>query len=125
MRIGQLARRTGLSRDTLRFYEREGLIESRESAEPSNDYRDYPEELVERLTMIGQARAVGFSVADLKRLFSHLDDLEQDPAAAERFLEEKLKEVRQQITRSRRLLGMLEQTQAALARPPRHRKRPP
>jgi len=119
MRIGELARRTGFPRDTIRFYERKGLITSGASPEASNDYRDYPDELLERLDMIGRARAAGLSIADLQRLFHHLDALEEDPEGAERFLEEKMAELRTVIRRSRRLLDMLRQTLVALRRAPR------
>lgn len=114
MRIGELVRRSGLSRDTIRFYEREGLIESLPSSSRANNYRDYPEELVERLRMITEARTVGFSIPDLQRLFHHLENLQGDPSAAERFLEEKAAELRSIITRSEGLLTMLEETRAAL-----------
>jgi len=124
LRIGELARRTGLSRDTLRFYEREGLIASRDSAEASNDYRDYSEALIERLEMIGQARAAGLSVADLAKLFGYLDALDEDPGGAERFLEEKARELRTMITQAKRLLRMLERTQDALNRSARPRSVP-
>lgn len=46
MRIGELSCATGLSRDTLRFYEKRGLLRSRRLA---NGYRDYPREAVQWL----------------------------------------------------------------------------
>ncbi|HBS03839.1 MAG TPA: MerR family transcriptional regulator, partial [Leptospiraceae bacterium] len=43
MQIGELGRQSGLSRDTLRFYEKEGLLGKVPRLE--NGYRDYPPEL--------------------------------------------------------------------------------
>jgi DNA-binding transcriptional MerR regulator len=118
MRIGELAKRSGLSRDTIRFYEREGLIESEASAEKSNDYRDYSEEMLERLGMIDQARSAGFSVADLQKWFLHVGNLEKNAEGAERFIDEKAAELRNVISKSKKLLKMLQQTKAALKKAP-------
>ncbi len=46
LRIGEISRRSGLPRDTIRYYEREGLISSEPSTEPSNSYRSYTEDAV-------------------------------------------------------------------------------
>ena len=100
MRIGELARRSGLSRDTIRFYERKGLLDSAPSRQKTNTYRDYPEESVERLEMITQARAVGFSVADLQKLTRHLNAMRTRAFDAEGFLDAKIAELRALIGRS-------------------------
>lgn len=117
MRIGELARRSGLTRDTIRFYEREGLIASEPSADPSNDYRNYPEELVERLQMITEARAVGLSVADLAQLLRAMEGFGDAGFDADAFLDDKIAEVTALIAQSRRLLDTLRQTRAALRAP--------
>ena len=62
MRIGTLAQATGLSRDTLRFYERQGLLQARRRA---NGYRDYPPGLVVLLRFITQAQDLGFSLREI------------------------------------------------------------
>ena len=63
MRIGELAAATGLSRDTLRFYEERGLLGARRRA---NGYRDYPREAVEWLCYLRSAQALGFTLADIE-----------------------------------------------------------
>jgi DNA-binding transcriptional MerR regulator len=55
MRIGELAQQTGVSRDTLRFYERLGLIQARRS---SNSYRDYDSAAVLLVNFIRRAQAL-------------------------------------------------------------------
>ncbi len=114
MRIGELAKRTGLSRDTIRFYEKHGLIESVPDAEPTNTYRDYPEALVEQLAMIGEAREAGLSVADLAELTRHIDRSATEAFDAEAFLDEKIAEVTRTIEKAQRFLAFLEATKAAL-----------
>ena len=118
MRIGELAKRTGLTRDTIRFYERHELIASKESGEASNDYRDYPEDLVERLEMIIAAREAGMSVADLKTLIQHLETGPSDDFDVETFLDAKISELRRTISSARKFLRLLNQTKEALAAGP-------
>ena len=62
MQIGVLASETGLSRDTLRFYEERGLIRSTRSA---NSYRTYPPETVQLLGYIRTAQRLGFSLSEI------------------------------------------------------------
>lgn len=64
MRIGALATATGLSRDTLRFYEQRGLIHATRS---DNGYRRYGTETVELLGHIRTAQDLGFSLAEIAR----------------------------------------------------------
>lgn len=114
MRIGALAKKTGLSRDTIRFYERHGLIHSHASTDPANSYRDYPDEMVEQLEMIGAAREAGLSVADLASLIITLSGDGHGSFDADEFLDTKIAEVRQTIAASRKFLSFLEATKKAL-----------
>lgn len=63
MRIGQIATATGISRDTLRFYEKRGLLRARRSG---NGYRDYPPEAVDWLRYIRTAQSLGFTLAEIE-----------------------------------------------------------
>ncbi|MCO5059399.1 MAG: MerR family transcriptional regulator [Rhizobiaceae bacterium] len=117
MRIGELSRRTGLSRDTIRFYERNGLICSVLPDGGSNNYRDYPEIAVERLAMISEARDAGFTIKDLRRLLQHIEGAVDAPFEADPFLDEKIEELTRLIERSKRLLAILRQTKAAIRGP--------
>lgn len=70
--IGKVARLAGVGVETIRFYEREGLI-----AEPprkESGYRQYGAETVSRLRFIQRAKALGFSLKEIKELlFLRLD----------------------------------------------------
>lgn len=118
MRIGELAKRTGLSRDTIRFYERHGLIESMPQAEATNTYRDYPDGLVEQLAMIVEAREAGLSVNDLTELTQHIARSHQYPFDAETFIDTKIAEVQRTIEQAQRFLAFLEMTKSAFAHGP-------
>jgi MerR family Zn(II)-responsive transcriptional regulator of zntA len=66
--IGELARKTGCSRDTLRFYERLGLIESRAAPRGRNNYRHYDRDLVDHIALIRSAKTLGFTLAEIGRV---------------------------------------------------------
>lgn len=62
MRIGTLSELTGLSRDSLRFYEKRGLLQARRG---DNGYRDYPEEAVQWLGYVRTAQQLGFTLTEI------------------------------------------------------------
>ncbi len=64
--IGQLAQRAGVGVETIRFYEREGLI-SEPPRRPSG-YRDYPLETVARIVFIRRAKDLGFTLKEINEL---------------------------------------------------------
>ncbi|MFD7321000.1 MerR family transcriptional regulator [Streptomyces sp. NPDC059875] len=77
MRIGELAAQAGTSRDTIRFYEKVGLIEGRRLP---NGYRDFPPEAVPWLHYVRTAQTLGFSLAEISRT---AEELRQAPDASE------------------------------------------
>lgn len=64
--IGQLSRLSGTGVETIRYYEREGLIS--EPPRRASGYRQYPEDTLSRLRFIRHAKALGFSLRDIKEL---------------------------------------------------------
>jgi len=69
-RVGQLARAADVSPDTLRHYERKGLLRPQRS---HNGYREYQESALERVRMIRRALAVGFTLDELGTIFKIFD----------------------------------------------------
>lgn len=72
MRIGELARASGLSVPTLRFYEREGLLPP--PARSEGNYRHYSPAQVERALFIRRCRALGLSLDELRALLAARDE---------------------------------------------------
>jgi DNA-binding transcriptional MerR regulator len=72
LRIGELAQRSGLSRDALRFYERRGLLQAPQRT--TGGFRVYPAETVDRLRFIKQAQMVGLTLQEIAALVSHRND---------------------------------------------------
>lgn len=98
MRIGELAACSGLSNDTLRYYEKQGLIPAPQRG--LNGYRDYPEETLQHLLLVNQAKAVGFTLAECEQLLSIFRSRgDYSCAEVKTFAEKKLAEFEQQIQR--------------------------
>ena len=62
MRIGELCARTGLSKETVRYYERAGLLEKIPQPNGSNNYKVYSAVDLQRLKLIGHAKMLGFTL---------------------------------------------------------------
>lgn len=73
MRIGELAQRADIAPHTIRFYERENLLDDRFFERDANGYRNYREEAVERLKMIKQGQAAGYTLAEVRQLMRAWD----------------------------------------------------
>lgn len=95
MRIGDLAAVSGLSRDTLRYYERIGLL----GTPPRTDagYRVYGEQAIKRLKVIRNARRFGFSLAEIRRFMSVRDSGGAPCAEVHRAAQRRLNEVDAQL----------------------------
>lgn len=110
MTIGQLAKRTGVGIETIRFYERRGLIEN-PPRRPSG-YREYPEDVLARLEFIRRAKELGFSLKEISELLSLRIDPETTCGDLKRRAEQKIGDVDERI----RSLKKIRQALARLAR---------
>ena len=94
-RSGQLAAKAGVSADTLRHYERRGLLAP--AGRLPNGYRLYPPEALDRVLLIQRALGVGFSLDELAKVL-RARDRGQPPCREVRALAaRKLEEVEQQL----------------------------
>lgn len=71
MRIGELAKRAGSQPETVRYYERLGLLP--EPARTEGNYRVYNEEHLERLRFIRNCRSIGMTLEEVRRLLHFRD----------------------------------------------------
>jgi DNA-binding transcriptional MerR regulator len=72
MRIGAVAQEAGVSVDTVRFYERVGVLPSPERT--SSGYRDYAPGVVERIRLTRELQAIGFTLSEaVDALHAHDD----------------------------------------------------
>lgn len=83
--IGQLAKAAGVGVETIRYYQREGLLD--EPPKPASGYRRYPPDVEARLHFIQRAKGLGFTLAEIRNLLSLGDGCcGQTQAMAERKL---------------------------------------
>ena len=112
MTIGRLARKAGVGVETIRFYERKGLIEQPRRPRDGG-YRVYPEETAHRIRFIRQAQELGFSLREVQDLLSLRADPESDSADVRERAATKLAEVKRKITELERIRAALEDLIAA------------
>ena len=100
MQIGTLSTLTGLSRDSLRFYEKRGLLQARRS---DNGYRDYPEEAVQWLGYVRTAQQLGFTLAEIAADMPLLAQGEEAGPSLRAALKSKLADIDERIVALHRL----------------------
>ncbi len=98
LQIGEIATHSGVSVDTVRYYERLKLLPR--AARSGGGYRIFPTETVERIKFIKQAQEMGFSLDEIKQLFSTKDGVNQCQTVRELLLK-KLVELQTKIGQMR------------------------
>lgn len=73
MKIQELADKMGLSIHTIRFYEKEGLLDERHVQRESNNYRHYSQQAIERLKLIKKFQGIGCSLTEMKDILQDHD----------------------------------------------------
>lgn len=103
--IGKLARAAEVGVETIRFYERKGLIE--QPPRPKEGARRYTPQSVDRVAFIQQAQELGFTLAEIKELLALRLDPRTSCAEVKAKAEEKIKDIEAKVTRLRRMRGAL------------------
>ncbi len=106
--IGQLAKRAGVGVETVRFYERKGLIE--QPRKRTSGYRVYPDDVVQRIQFIRHAKDLGFTLAEIGELLSLRPDQRTNCAAVKDRAQAKMAGIDEKIaslTRMQRSLAKL------------------
>lgn len=106
MTIGKAARKAGVGIETIRFYERRGLIAQPPKPRDAG-FRVYPEETMQRIRFIRQAQELGFSLREIDELLS----LRADPSTDARDVRERATAKLEEVNRK---FGQLEQIRTAL-----------
>ncbi|MCK0113026.1 heavy metal-responsive transcriptional regulator [Ornithinimicrobium sp. F0845] len=109
LRVGQLARQAGVTTDTIRFYEREGLLP--EPARTPSGYRDYGPEATDRLAFIQGCQRLGLRLSDIRQLLGIRDTGVCPCGHAEEHLRRRIAEVDAELER----LSTLRSEMAAMA----------
>ena len=103
--IGELAKRTALSIDAIRFYERRKLLPP--APRSAGRFRLYTPDDIERLRFVRRMQHLGFSLEEIKQLMGIRADKAHACAAVRQFLDSKLAEVTLKIRELQQLEGEL------------------
>ncbi len=109
--IGEVAKRSGIGLEAVRFYERKGLI-----AEPprtDSGYRQYPEEVVGRIRFIRRAKELGFALKEISELLSLRVNPDTTCVDVRKQTEFKISDVEEKIRALRRIKTALKKLAAS------------
>ncbi len=112
--IGRLSQRTGTKVETIRYYERVGLL--RPAARSAGGYRLYGVEHLKRLTFIRRARGLGFSIDEVRTLLKLADERKRPCAEVRVVAEAHLEDVRTKVADLRAMERVLNDTVARCAK---------
>lgn len=101
MRIGELGQATGVDIETIRYYEKAGLLPA--PARSHNGYRAYGPAHLERLAFIRHCRALDISLADVKRLLGFVAHPNSDCGDIDRLIDAQLDRVKARLKSMRAL----------------------
>ncbi len=96
MLIGELAKRSKLTKETIRHYEEIGLLRGIKIL--SNGYKNYPDRLVEDLKLIGLTKDLGFTLKEIKSLLSLLQKGQLTRSNLNQAIQKKIDEINQQMS---------------------------
>ena len=99
--IGRVARAAGVGIDTIRYYEREGLLPP--PARRLSGYRDYTPDAVTRLRFIRRAKELGFSLPEIRELLALSVDRERGVRGVKQRAEARLAEIDRRIRELKRV----------------------
>jgi DNA-binding transcriptional MerR regulator len=97
MLIGELSKRTGFSHDTIRFYEKKGLIQVNKRERRGNNYKEYTESVYEKLVLIKTVKELGFTLSEIDEFIKAWGDEDASCDNLTHHLTDKISRVDQQI----------------------------
>ncbi|MBA4778960.1 MAG: MerR family transcriptional regulator [Sphingomonadales bacterium RIFCSPHIGHO2_01_FULL_65_20] len=101
MRIGELARATGTTAETIRYYEREGILPQADRTD--GNYRDYSPSHLATLTFVRRARELGFGMTQVRQLLALSDHADKPCGDVDLIVQAQLVEVERKIADLSRL----------------------
>ncbi len=99
MLIGELSKVSGFSKDTIRYYEKIGLIELPRYARRDNNYKDYPATILQTLNAIRNLKGLGFTLEEIREIIVREQINALDSATTFKIIEQKIIHLDTQIDR--------------------------
>jgi DNA-binding transcriptional MerR regulator len=97
MRIGQLSKLSGFSRDTIRFYEKKGLIRLADAGRDRYQFKDYPDTVLKRLLAIRQIKEYGFTLQETLGMLILFEEGTLEAERGIRYVKRKIDRIDQKI----------------------------
>jgi MerR family copper efflux transcriptional regulator len=97
MRIGELSKRSGFTKDTIRFYEKMGLIALKKAGRNKYEFKDYPETVLQRLRVIRQIKDYGFTLQETLGILILQEEGVLQPERGINYVRRKIARIDQQI----------------------------
>lgn len=97
MLIGELSKKTGLSKDTIRFYEKMGLIEAEERQAGTRTYMEFSPAMLERVVIITQGKSLGFTLNEIKYLIESWGNAAMPTSEKLKVIDRKLDEISEKM----------------------------
>ena len=108
MKIGEAAAASGCHIETIRYYERVGLLPA--PARTEGGYRQYTDGQVQRMRFITRGRELGFSLDEIRSLLALADDESLSCGDVDRLARQHLEEIRVRVRELNRMVRELERT---------------
>jgi MerR family transcriptional regulator, copper efflux regulator len=107
LKIQELAQETGLTVYTIRFYEKQGLLDRRHVVREDNHYRNYSDAAIERLKLVKKFQGVGCSLDEVKEILLAKDDNTISNQQVVEWIRNKINEVEQKRAEYDQILDTL------------------
>lgn len=107
LKIGQVAKQSDISVETVRYYEKRGLIPAPQRLD--SGYRVYPQSILQRLHFIQRCKDLGFSLQEIDELLNLQTDPATSSALVKEQVENKIQLVKQKIGELKKIEHSLEQ----------------
>ena len=116
MLISELAAKTGVSTDTIRFYEKEGLLKIDIAVRSDNNYRHYTDEAIDKINFIIRGKKLGFRLKEIKKIIAEWDSVSPEQAA--NFIQSKVEQIEEKISQLQQFRTYLLEKKAKLENAP-------
>ena len=107
MKVSELAKTVGINPQTVRYYEREGLLD--EPPRSSSGYREYDHAALGRLRFICEAKGIGFTLREIRELMGLDSKKTQSCGCVQAIVETKLKDIEKKLKALRQMKSLLKQ----------------
>ncbi len=108
MQIQELAKKIGVTVHTIRFYEKQGLLDSRHVVRENNNYRNYSDEAIERLKLVKKFQGVGCSLDEIKEILQAKDENSVSNQQVMDWIRHKINEIEQKKDEYDQILATLQ-----------------